>query len=64
MLTMLFSFFGYARLQSLKGHENDTAENGHWMITLDGPSYLSVMQHARNRSLRKEVYHAYVTLCL
>ena len=31
------------------------------MITLDAPSYLSVMQHARNRSLRKEVYQAYVT---
>ena len=61
VLTMLFSFFGYARLQSLKGHENATAENGPWMITLDAPSYLSVMQHARNRSLRKEVYYAYVT---
>ena len=61
MLTMLFLFFRYARLQSLMGHENATAENGPWMITLDAPSYLSVMQHARNRSLRKEVYHAYVT---
>ncbi|CAO2829498.1 unnamed protein product [Amaranthus hypochondriacus] len=44
-----------------KGHENATAENGPWIITLDAPSYMSVMQHARNRSLREEVYRAYVT---
>lgn len=31
------------------------------MITLDAPSFLSVMQHARNRTLREEVYCAYVT---
>ncbi|XP_002270219.4 probable cytosolic oligopeptidase A isoform X2 [Vitis vinifera] len=44
-----------------KGHKDATAENGPWIITLDGPSFLSVMQHAQNRSLRKEVYYAYVT---
>ncbi|KAH7566790.1 hypothetical protein JRO89_XS08G0235500 [Xanthoceras sorbifolium] len=44
-----------------KGHENATAENGPWMITLDAPSYNSVMRHARNRALREEVYRAYVT---
>ncbi|CAB4268993.1 unnamed protein product [Prunus armeniaca] len=44
-----------------KGHENAIAENGPWIITLDGPSFLSVMQHARNRSLREEIYRAYVT---
>ncbi|XP_057528600.1 organellar oligopeptidase A, chloroplastic/mitochondrial [Amaranthus tricolor] len=44
-----------------KGHENATAENGPWIITLEAPSYMSVMQHARNRSLREEVYRAYVT---
>ncbi|KAK9949303.1 hypothetical protein M0R45_004835 [Rubus argutus] len=44
-----------------KGHENATAEDGPWIITLDGPSFLSVMQHARNRSLREEIYRAYVT---
>ncbi|KAL5556685.1 hypothetical protein UlMin_038921 [Ulmus minor] len=44
-----------------KGHENATAENGPWIITLDGPSFLSVMQHARNRSLREEIYRAYIT---
>ncbi|KAA8531477.1 hypothetical protein F0562_006170 [Nyssa sinensis] len=44
-----------------KGHENATAENGPWVITLDAPSFMSVMQHARNRALREEVYRAYVT---
>ncbi|XP_057492805.1 organellar oligopeptidase A, chloroplastic/mitochondrial-like [Actinidia eriantha] len=44
-----------------KGHENATAENGPWVITLDGPSFMSVMQHAQNRALREEVYRAYVS---
>ncbi|KAM7520324.1 hypothetical protein LguiB_019286 [Lonicera macranthoides] len=44
-----------------KGHENATAENGPWVITLDAPSFMSVMQHAKNRTLREEVYRAYVT---
>ncbi|KAI4314451.1 hypothetical protein L6164_027359 [Bauhinia variegata] len=44
-----------------KGHESATAENGPWIITLDAPSFIAVMQHARNRSLREEVYRAYVT---
>ncbi|KAL6993944.1 oligopeptidase A [Sarracenia purpurea var. burkii] len=44
-----------------KGHENATAENGPWLLTLDAPSYMSVTQHARNRALREEVYRAYVS---
>ncbi|KAL8117883.1 putative cytosolic oligopeptidase A [Apium graveolens] len=44
-----------------KGHENATAEDGPWVITLDAPSFLSIMQHAKNRTLRKEVYLAYIT---
>ncbi|RDY02506.1 Organellar oligopeptidase A, chloroplastic/mitochondrial, partial [Mucuna pruriens] len=44
-----------------KGHENATAENGPWIITLDAPSYIAVMQHARNRSLREEIYRAFIT---
>ncbi|KAH1073179.1 hypothetical protein J1N35_025507, partial [Gossypium stocksii] len=43
------------------GHENATAENAPWMITLDAPSFISVVQHARNRALREEVYRAYIT---
>ena len=44
-----------------QGHENATSENGPWIITLDAPSFMAVMQHASNRSLREEVYRAYVT---
>ncbi|KAJ1380194.1 Peptidyl-dipeptidase DCP [Sesbania bispinosa] len=44
-----------------KGHENATADNGPWIITLDAPSFIAVMQHARNRSLREEVYRAYIS---
>ncbi|KAJ8769289.1 hypothetical protein K2173_002493 [Erythroxylum novogranatense] len=44
-----------------KGHKDATAENGPWIITLDTPSFMSVMQHARNRGLREEVYRAYIT---
>ncbi|CAI5490984.1 unnamed protein product, partial [Closterium sp. Naga37s-1] len=43
------------------GHEGATAENGPWAFTLDMPSYLPLMQHCRNRSLREEVYRAFVT---
>ncbi|XP_074308109.1 putative cytosolic oligopeptidase A [Silene latifolia] len=50
-----------AQTAASKGHENANAEDGPWIITLDGPSYMSVMQHAKNRSLREEVYRAYVT---
>ncbi|KAL4577561.1 hypothetical protein LXL04_013670 [Taraxacum kok-saghyz] len=44
-----------------KGHEKATPEDGPWMITLDAPSYMAVMQHAKNRALREELYCAYVT---
>ena len=51
----------YADKQYCQGRENATAENGPWVITLDAPSYIAVMQHARNRALREEVYRAYLT---
>ncbi|KAF3795877.1 Organellar oligopeptidase A [Nymphaea thermarum] len=51
----------FAQMAASKGHEGATAENGPWMITLDAPSYLPILQHARNRSLREEVYRAYVS---
>uniref|UniRef100_A0A6M2FB72 oligopeptidase A n=1 Tax=Populus davidiana TaxID=266767 RepID=A0A6M2FB72_9ROSI len=50
-----------AQMALSKGHENATAENGPWIVTLAGPSYRSIMQHAKNRSLREELYRAYVT---
>ncbi|CAH9066807.1 unnamed protein product, partial [Cuscuta europaea] len=44
-----------------KGHENATAKYGPWIITLDEPCFLSVIKHAKNRKLRKEIYCAYRT---
>jgi oligopeptidase A len=32
-----------------------------WLLTLEFPSYLPVMQYADNRALRQEVYEAFVT---
>ncbi|XP_022554301.1 probable cytosolic oligopeptidase A [Brassica napus] len=51
----------FAQAAVSKGHENATADAGPWLITLDAPSYLPVMQHATNRALREEVYRAYLS---
>ncbi|KAB5547460.1 hypothetical protein DKX38_010866 [Salix brachista] len=50
-----------AQTAASRGHADATAENGPWIITLDAPSFMSVMQHATNRGLREEIYRAYVT---
>jgi oligopeptidase A len=42
-----------------KGDTKATAETGPWVFTLDAPSYLPFMQHARNRDLRQQLWHAY-----
>ncbi|KAK6923235.1 Peptidase M3A/M3B catalytic domain [Dillenia turbinata] len=56
------TFLGVAAQTAVsKGHKDATAENGPWIITLDQPSFMAVMLHSRNRSLREEVYRAYVT---
>ncbi|RYR18273.1 hypothetical protein Ahy_B03g062882 isoform A [Arachis hypogaea] len=62
-LTFIFllSFVCCLLVGNMQGHENASAENGPWVITLDAPCFIAVMQHARNRSLREEVYRAYVT---
>jgi oligopeptidase A len=36
------------------------AENGPWRITLDIPSYIAVMSHVKDRSIREKVYKAYI----
>ena len=41
--------------------ENATAEKGPWLLTLDMPSYLPSMQHLKSRTLREQLYRAYVT---
>jgi len=35
-------------------------ESGPWRVTLDIPSYLPVMQHVKDRSLREKIYKAYI----
>jgi len=44
------------------GHDNASADDGPWMFTLDYPSYIGVMQHAKKRSLREEVYRARIQI--
>ena len=36
-------------------------EKGPWRITLDGPSYIAAMQHIPDRTIREQVYRAYIT---
>ncbi len=36
------------------------AEKGPWRITLDMPSYIAVMSHMKDRSVREQVYKAYL----
>ena len=38
-----------------------SGDDGPWRITLDGPSYMAVMQHVPDREIRETVYRAYIT---
>ena len=51
----------FSIISSYQGHTDASAENGPWILTLDAPSFMSVMQHAKNRGLREEIYRAHVT---
>ena len=44
-----------------QGHENATAEQGPWLITLDFPSYGPFMKYSSNRTLREKVYKALIS---
>ena len=46
---------------AMPGHEGATPEKGPWLLTLDIPVYMPVLQHAKDRGLREEMYRAYVT---
>jgi len=43
------------------GHAEATAEAGPWRITLDQPSFVPFLEHARRRDLREALYRAYIT---
>ncbi len=45
-------------------HPNDaksTVEEGPWSVTLDFASYMPFLKYCRNRTLREQIYRAYVT---
>ncbi len=44
-----------------EGERDATPEAGPWRVTLDAPSLLPFLAHARRRDLREQVYRAYVT---
>mmetsp|Transcript_77135 Transcript_77135/g.165289 ORF Transcript_77135/g.165289 Transcript_77135/m.165289 type:complete len:728 (-) Transcript_77135:151-2334(-) len=50
-----------AQTAKQKGDADATPEKGPWVLTLDYPSYLPVMQYADDRSLREKMYKASVT---
>eukprot|EP00775_Hariotina_reticulata_P010343 gene10343-10500_t len=41
------------------GHKGASTEKGPWLLRLDDPTYLAVMQFAKDRNLRKKFYTAY-----
>jgi oligopeptidase A len=43
------------------GETEADAERGPWRITLDAPSLIPFLEHARDRGLREQLYRAYVT---
>lgn len=56
------SALGLAAQQAVKeGHEDATPESGPWLFTLDMPSLIPVLTHAKNRALREELYKANIT---
>ncbi|OQR92688.1 oligopeptidase A [Thraustotheca clavata] len=50
-----------AQNSAADGHENATAEEGPWKLSLDMPVYLPVMKYCSNRSLREILYRANIT---
>jgi oligopeptidase A len=42
------------------GTESATPASGPWRVTLDGPSYVAFMKHAKRRDLRETLYRAHI----
>jgi len=56
------AMWAQAHIASLEGDKPDLdPEKGPWRLTLDMPSYIAVMSHLPNRSIREKVYKAYLT---
>ncbi len=44
-----------------EAHEQATASDGPWVLTLDYPSFMPFMQHSKRRDLREKMYRAYIS---
>ena len=44
-----------------EGHEQATAQDGPWVLTLDYPSFMPFMQHSKRRDLRERMYRAFIS---
>lgn len=44
-----------------EGHEQATAADGPWILTLDYPSFMPFMQHSQRRDLREKMYRAFIS---
>jgi oligopeptidase A len=53
-----------ARALAAQAHDREdaTPEAGPWRITLDAPSVIPFLQHARRRDLRETLYRAYISI--
>ena len=50
-----------AAMARAAGASTATPESGPWRMTLDVPVYGPFMEHSRNRSLREQLYRAFIT---
>jgi oligopeptidase A len=49
-----------AQASRAAGNGSATPAEGPWRVTLDGPSYLAFMKHAKRRDLRETLYRAHI----
>ncbi len=49
-----------AQAARVAGSASATPEAGPWRVTLDGPSYVGFMKHAKRRDLRETLYRAHI----
>lgn len=52
---------GMAEAARRKGDEDATADQGPWLVTLDGPTFMAVMRFADSTDLREKIYRAYIS---
>jgi len=45
---------------SKENQEKIDGSKGPWLVTLDGPVYIAIMQNAKNRNLREKIYRNFI----